>query len=133
MTLVLVVAGIGAAGIYAMQHRTQPATWYLPQASAPDSLASTLDILVNEVGCTSGDGAEGNMADPRITTTADAVIIDVRTYARYGSQNCKGAPLAPLRVDIGEPIGDRVLVDPNGSAVNHPQFQYPDLSIPQNG
>ncbi len=93
---------------------TEPAVWLLPAGFAPDPAATTVEVLVSEQGCTSGQGAAGNTAEPVVEVTATQVRIAASTYIRKGAQACPNHPLAPLVVDLGQPLGDRELVDVNG-------------------
>ncbi|PWJ51189.1 hypothetical protein SAMN06264364_12166 [Quadrisphaera granulorum] len=93
---------------------TEPATWFLPAGFVPDPAATSVEVLVEERGCTSGQGAAGNMAEPQVEVTATQVRIAVSTYIRKGNQSCPGHPLAPLVVELGQPLRDRQLVDVNG-------------------
>lgn len=99
---------------------TDPATWFLPEGFAPDPAATSVEVLVNEPSCTSGQGAEGNTAPPVVEVTSTEVRIAVSTYIRKGAQGCPGHPLAPLVVDLGQPLGDRTLVDVNGRVDDGP-------------
>ncbi len=93
---------------------TEPAVWFLPGEFVPDPAATSITVLVYEQGCTSGQGAEGNTAPPQVEVTPTQVRITVATYIRKGSQFCPNHPTAPLVVDIGQPLGNRELVDVNG-------------------
>lgn len=131
----LLAAGALLIGLaaFALTHRTTAATWYLPGDYVADPSSSTLQVLVLEVGCSSGKGAAGNIARPRVTVTNDSVTINVRTYVRYGAQNCQGSTMAPLEIDIGVPLGARKLIDANGSVVPEAKYRFPYLTIPEAG
>ena len=112
---------------------TQPATWFLPAGFVVDPGATQVEVLVGEQGCTSGEGAEGNTAEPVVEVTATEVYIAVATFIRRGPQNCPGHPLAPVVVDLGEPVGDRVLVDVHGSIDDEhapPESTWGDITVP---
>lgn len=94
---------------------TEPAVWFLPAGSTLDPAATSVEVLVDEQGCTSGEGAAGNTAEPVVELTGNEVRIAVSTYIRKGGQNCPGHPLAPLVVELGEPLGSRALVDAHGT------------------
>ena len=93
---------------------TEPAPWFLPPGVAIDPAATSVEVLVDEQGCTSGEGAAGNTAEPVVEVTATEVRIAMATFARRGAQTCPGHPLAPVTVDLGQPVGDRTLVDVHG-------------------
>jgi hypothetical protein len=92
------------------------AYWYVQRPHHPTELATSVDILVLEVECSSGRGAAGNMLPPTVSVTADQVSIAVETRPRSGSEDCQANPLAPLTVQLPEPLGHRTLVDANGGA-----------------
>ncbi|WP_194907942.1 hypothetical protein [Quadrisphaera sp. INWT6] len=94
---------------------TNPATWFLPAGFVPDPAATSVEVLVDEEGCTTGQGAVDNTAPPQVEVTDAQVRIAVSTYIRKGAQGCPGHPLAPLVVELGQPLGDRTLVDVNGA------------------
>jgi hypothetical protein len=93
---------------------TTPAVWFLPSGSTPDPAATSVEVLVYEQGCTSGQGAAGNTAPPEVEVTSTQVRIAVSTYIRKGNQACPNHPTAPLVVGLGQPLGDRTLVDVHG-------------------
>lgn len=94
---------------------TEPAVWFLPAGWAADPAATSLEVLVQAQGCTSGEGAADRMAPPEVEVTATQVRIAVSTYIVKGPQTCPGHPMAPLVVDLGQPLGERTPVDVNGT------------------
>ncbi len=112
---------------------TEPAVWFLPAGSTPDPAATSVEVLVDEQGCTSGDGAAGNTAEPVVEVTATEVRIAVSTYIRKGGQDCPGHPLAPVVVELGEPLGARTLVDAHGTLdddIAPPSARHGDVVVP---
>ena len=112
---------------------TEPAVWFLPAGFVADPGASSVEVLVAEQGCASGAGAEGNTAEPVVEVTGTEVRIAVATFVRRGPQACPGHPLAPLVVDIGQPIGERALVDVHGGIDDQyapPESIYGDITVP---
>lgn len=112
---------------------TEPAVWFLPAGFVPDPSATSVEVLVGEQGCTSGQGASGNTADPAVDVTGSEVRIAVSTYIRKGSQSCPGHPLAPLVVELGQPLGNRTLVDVNGTiddASAPPESVWGNIQVP---
>lgn len=113
--------------------QTQPATWFLPAGFVLDPAASSVEVLVAEQGCTSGQGAGGNTAEPVVEVTGTEVRIAVATFVRRGPQNCPGHPLAPLAVDLGQPLGNRALVDVHGGIDDDlapPESSWGDITVP---
>lgn len=112
---------------------TEPAVWFLPAGSTMDPAATSVQVLVEERGCTSGEGAAGNTAEPVVEVTDTEVRIAVSTNIRKGPQNCPGAPLAPLVVDLAQPVGSRTLVDAHGTLdddIAPPDQRYGDIVVP---
>lgn len=72
----------------------------------PDNLA-----LVRERECASGQSAEGRIELVDLTLTAEQIQLHVGVQPLGGGQECPGNPPTPFTVDIGEPIGDREIVD----------------------
>jgi len=112
---------------------TEPAVWLLRAGTTADPVATSVEVLVEEQGCTSGEGAAGNIAEPVVEVTDAEVRIAVSTYIRQGPQTCPGAPLAPLVVDLGQPLGGRALVDAHGTVdddVLPPERRHRDVVAP---
>ena len=115
---------------------TEPAVWFLSSGYVPDPRATSVEVLVAEQGCTSGEGAAGNTADPVVEETATEVRIAVATYIRKGSQSCPSHPLAPVAVQLSQPLGDRTLVDVNGAIDDEnapPESTWGDIRVPAAG
>ncbi len=121
--------GGAAAAVLLTACGTQPATWFLPAGFIIDPAATTVEVLVDEQGCTSGDGAAGNTAEPVVELTATEVRIAVTTFARRSAQTCPGHPLSPVAVELGQPVGDRTLVDVHG-AVDDDLAPRGDVVVP---
>ncbi len=94
---------------------TEPATWFLPEGWVADPTATSVEVLVQAQGCTGGQGAVGRLAEPVVEVTPTEVRIATPLHILKGGQTCPGHPLAPLTVDLGQPLGDRTLVDVNGT------------------
>lgn len=91
------------------------ATWVLDagdRALAPAS--TTFFALVTEQDCASGRAAIGRILGPTITFLDDRVLVafGVRPQTGGGANTCQGNPPVPIRVELGQPLGDRTLVDP---------------------
>lgn len=104
-----------AAGWAALWANSQEAVWFLPADYVAEPASSSITVLVREMGCSSGQGAAGRMLPAAVHVTPTEVVIGVQTRKRYGAQNCQNHPLAPLKVNLGQPLGDRVLVDAHGT------------------
>lgn len=92
-------------------HTGDPATWSLdPKGEKPSATASKIKVLVTGVICSSGESRP--VLPPSVARSEDRVVI---TFAVEklppGNYNCKGIPGSPYTVDLGDPIGNRLLVD----------------------
>ena len=76
---------------------------------SPDS--QTVEIVVRERQCASGDTAEGRIQRPDVDYRPDAVVVTVKVREKGGSQNCPGNPLTPFTLELDEPLGNRELLD----------------------
>ncbi|MBC3761457.1 hypothetical protein ACUN7V_20445 [Quadrisphaera oryzae] len=128
----LAVLIIVAAGIWAAASRTQEAMWFLPADYVPDPKSSTVTVMVQEPGCDSG--APPSITRPHVDLSATTATIAVRTRARWMlSANCLGEPPTSLTVDLGQPLGDRTLIDAYGDlddTWNPIEIRDPSLRAP---
>ena len=89
------------------------ATWIPdPAEPAPGPGSTSFMALVTERACASGRSADGRIVGPRVLLLEDRVLVVFAVRPRPGGQNCQGNPSSRVRVDLGEPLGDRELVDP---------------------
>lgn len=111
----------------ALFRQGQPGVWFLSPEQLPTKDATSVHLLVAEVGCASGEGAAGRMLPPVVTFDGHKVVIGVETRPR-GDATCPSHPLASLTVQLGEPLGNGTLVDANGSfdddLIVPPSVQY---------
>lgn len=88
------------------------AEWQLPETATvgPDTRAFT--ALVTETACTSGADPTDRLGQPEVVTDDDTVTVTFSTSPlEGGTYNCLGIAPVPVPVDLGEPLGDRVLRD----------------------
>jgi hypothetical protein len=107
------------------------ATWATDPQSAPDPAFSELAIQIMERNCANGEAPEGREILPVVQRAADRVTITVLVEPVPGFANCPGNPWYPVVVDIGEPMGDRVLYD--GSTLPAVERIWPPPENPVNG
>lgn len=77
----------------------------------PDAADTSLDLLVVESSCASGDSAEGRVRAVRVDEHDDRVEVVIGVLPRGGDQACPGNPATPFRLDLKEPIRDRQVID----------------------
>lgn len=93
------------------EEEARPAPWE-PAPGADLSPGSTsIDVLVNEVNCASGQPAHGRIPAPDIVYREDSIVITIGVVPRAGGQTCPSNPNTPFTVELDEPLGDRVLLD----------------------
>jgi hypothetical protein len=88
------------------------ATWSVdPAGPAITAETRAFDALVVERACASGQPSDGRIAPPVIVYQADAILITFGVAPRPGAQDCPGNPPGHYEVMLGEPVGDRTLMD----------------------
>ncbi len=99
------------------------ATWALdPAFRSPGASSTDLHILVWERACSSGRPTTGRMSAPLVEYEATSVTIriGVRPMTDSQLQTCPGPPGTPAIVRLGQPLGDRTLLDGGRSPVGPP-------------
>jgi hypothetical protein len=98
---------------------------FVPADDADLSPESTsIDLLVNERGCASGESAEDRMAPPQIEYGEDEVVVTTRVVPPPGPQTCPSNPDTPLTVELEEPLGDRELLDGSRQPAAEPERDW---------
>lgn len=98
--LVVLAEGLGAA------------SWaYDPAQPRPGAATQEFDAMVTELACNSGQPAVGRIVGPEIVRTADTILVMFAVRPRGGNQDCPSNPATRARVDLGEPLGERKLLD----------------------
>lgn len=93
------------------------ATWQVTDGSAVNGDDTKLAIGVTRLGCANGE--TGEISDVDVQLGDDQVAVRARVEPPPGSAyNCLGNDMVEVQVDLGEPIGDRMLVD---GACEHPR------------
>lgn len=93
-----------------------PATWILdPDYPSPIATTRELHLLVWEGSCSGGAPATGRMSAPVIAITSKSVAIAIGVRALEAAPGTAfGCPLpqgTPAIVRLGDPLGDRTLLD----------------------
>jgi hypothetical protein len=95
-----------------VEGRVGPAFWWLDPAAAPLSPdATTIPALISERACASGQPPGDRVVAPEVFTSADAILATVWIRKQQGGQDCQGNPAVPLEIPLGEPVGNRRLLD----------------------
>ncbi len=85
------------------------ATWVVDPDEQMTSETTGFAAVVSRVGCSSG--VQGKPDAPEIEYTETEVRITFRISPRIDNGTCQGTPGVPYDVELGEPLGDRSLVD----------------------
>jgi hypothetical protein len=98
-----------------------PAVWTPDPGNPPSPDRSTFTALVTRLGC--NDGTTGRVGTPGVTGSETEVIVTFTVkFASEGYHACPGNDQVAVEVDLGQPLGDRVLLDgacqPSGAAVD---------------
>jgi len=89
-----------------------PAEWaFDPEQPKPGPATQVFDVLVTELSCNSGQPADGRIVGPQIVKSADTVLLIFAVRPRPGGHTCPSNPSTSVKVDLGEPLGDRKLLD----------------------
>lgn len=84
----------------------------LTLADTPSPDDTSVDLLIHERACASGQSAEGRVQLVELTETTDEVRLWIGVLPPEGdAQTCQGNPATPFTVELSEPLGDREIVD----------------------
>jgi hypothetical protein len=90
--------------------------------------ATTVDLLVTETVCNSGEDARGRVRVLDIAPADETVTVVLGVVPRPGGHECPSNPETPFTLQLPEPLGDRVLLD--GSSVPaRDATSCPDLAV----
>lgn len=104
------------------------AVWFPAPGSAIESSTTTFAVLVSRLGC--NNGTTGRVQTPEIVSNESEVVITFTVAAKGpGAANCQGNQEVAYKIDLGEPLLERALIDgqclPGGEAVTT-SFCVPD-------
>ncbi len=85
--------------------------WRLDPSQPLDKTSSTLLLLATGRACSSGQPMGERLRQPQILLTQQSVYLLLVADRPAGAQECPGNPEEPVTIDLGEPIGDRPLVN----------------------
>ena len=85
------------------------ATWDIDPIRPPAPSSSTFTALVRRLGCSGG--VTGTVLRPGIEITDTEVAITFTVEADPDGRTCPGNDQVPYEVDLGQPLGERVLID----------------------
>jgi hypothetical protein len=83
----------------------------LTLAATPSPETRTVELLVHERECASGQTAEGRVELAGLEETAEEVRLLIGVRRLDGAQTCPSNPPTPFTVELSEPLGERAVVD----------------------
>lgn len=108
------VSGWGECGpSLALPPGLNSASWVPdPEDPMPNAATRAFMALVTERECASGQPSVGRVVGPVLLVDAERVLVAFAVRALPGGfQTCQGNPSTPVHIDLGQPLGDRELVD----------------------
>ncbi len=107
------VGGYGACQLQpALPQGVWPADFWLdPDAPPPAADATTLQGLIRERACASGERPVGRVRPPVVVFDDDSVVVIVTVSEKPGGADCPGNPSMPIVIELGQPLGDRSVLD----------------------
>lgn len=83
----------------------------LTLADTPSPGDTSVDVLVSERACASGQSAQGRVQLVELNETTEQVQLRIGVRPPDGDQTCQGSPPTPFTVELSEPLGDREIID----------------------
>jgi hypothetical protein len=91
---------------------TSGASWTLdPSGPGPVRTSSSFKALVTEIGCASGQSSEGRVEQPLAVFLPDRIVVGFPIATAEGRRECWPNPATPVAVELGQPIGERPILD----------------------
>jgi hypothetical protein len=108
--LLVTIGVITLAGCAAPPPNPGVGIWQLRDADAVDATTQSLDIEVMRLECSGGE--TGEVLEPDVTIEDDRILIrtDVAPLPE-GAYGCPDNDWVGVTLELGEPLGDRELVD----------------------
>ena len=88
-----------------------PATWAFAPGQDIGPETSEFVAMVTEGACASGQSSEDRIAEQQLDLEPGRIVVTFRVRRLDGVQECPGNPPSAVQVDLGEPLGDRLLLD----------------------
>jgi hypothetical protein len=87
------------------------AVWSIDPSTPVAGTDQSFTAMVSRLGCSGG--VTGDVHAPEVTIGATEIAVEFRVAPLdpEGAYNCPGNDLVPYEVELGQPIGDRTLVD----------------------
>jgi hypothetical protein len=86
--------------------------WRLdPGGESPTPSSTSVDVLVHETACASGEPVGDRLVGPDIDVTTAEVRVGFLAEVQAGDHSCPSNPETPITIHLDEPLGNRELVD----------------------
>lgn len=86
------------------------ASWEIDTVTPPTQESRSFTALVTRLGCS--DGNTGKVLEPIVSPSEGQIVVTFTVKALpAGAYSCPGNDQVPHLVDLGEPVGNRRLVD----------------------
>jgi hypothetical protein len=105
------VRSVAPQATHLPSHEVGPAWWELAVHERPTAESTSLDVVVYERACASGQSPEGRIVGPEIEYGVGVVSITFHVQQLSGAGDCQMAPGVPTTVQLSEPLGDRRIND----------------------
>ena len=83
----------------------------LDPRSLPTPDSTTVDLLVTQQGCNSGEAMGDNLLGPQVRETEDAVLVAFAVRVSGGPAACPDNPPSRVTVELSKPLGERTVRD----------------------
>ena len=105
--------GIGPCPLhYVTPEELNEVGWRMDPSAARDPDATTLEVLVQERDCVSGQAIGDRLLGPQVVMTDDTVRIAFAAEPPPGDAfDCQGTPESTVTVELPEPLGDRQIIE----------------------
>lgn len=87
------------------------ATFQLDPENPPDADSTTIHVLATERECASGKPPTGRQVVPVVVESETSLDVTILVESPRGDQSCPSNPAFPFTVELGAPLGDRVIRD----------------------
>ncbi len=101
----------GQCDIQPMFEDVGRAHWELAPGEMVSTSSQTFKVLVTELECASGTSPEGRIAPAAMLRYEDSEVVVFGVEPLPGPQTCEPGPPAEVILDLGEPLGERQLLD----------------------
>lgn len=88
-----------------------PVEVLLDPDSMPEAGDTTVDVLLSELGCTSGREMGDALRGPQVIETDTAVVVAFAVVPIAGAAACPDNPWTAVAVELSQPLGERWIYD----------------------